>query len=205
MAGSAQRSTLFPLVRVVDMQVGESQDVELTTRFMSTVELLALRETRDPIRNAIRRAEVDVLVDGLKATLRCGNYQLPVVVGTVEIDCAVTGGYRSNSNSGGDFWGLNKDARLRLWPKGYPYIKPGTFVYPVRQRWFASGTQMSNEPTFIDGGERPSSRTIYYHSGLDIGGAEGMAVVIAAAEGLVVSLGDKDLEGHDEDTPVDPR
>ena len=205
MAGSAQRSTLFPLVRVVDLQIGESQDVELSTRFVARVELLALRETRDPIRNAIRRAEVDVLVNGLKATLRCGNYQLPVVVGTVEIDCAVTGGYRSNSKSGGDFWGLDKDARLRLWPKGYPYIKPGTFVYPVRQRWFASGTQMSNEPTFIDGGERPSSRTIYYHSGLDIGGAEGMAVVIAAADGLVVSLGEKVLEGNDEDAPVDPR
>ncbi len=41
-------------------------------------------------------------------------------------------------------------------------------VYPVRQRWFASRTQMANEPTYVDEGERISSAKIYYHAGLDI-------------------------------------
>ena len=201
----AQRSVIYELVRVADISIGETQEVELSDRFTTTVKLLALNETRDPIRGAIRKATVDVEIDGNKTTLNCGNYHLPVVVGTVEVDCPVTGGYAGNNRREGGPWGLDKDGRLRFWPKGYPYIKPGTFVYPAGQRWFASDTQMSNEPVFVDGGEMPSSRGIYYHSGLDIGGAEEMVEVVAAADGLVVSLGDEVLAGQDDDTPVNER
>ena len=200
-----QRSVIYELVRVADLGVGETLEVELSNRFTTTVKLLGVNETRDSVRDAIRKAEVDVEIDGIRTTLNCGNYQLPVVVGTVEVDCPVTGGYRSNSHREGGPWGLDNDARLRFWPKGYPYIKPGTFAYPVKQRWFANDTQMSNEPVFVDGGERPSSRAIYYHSGLDIGGAEELVEVVAATDGLVVSLGDEVLSGQDEDTPVQPR
>jgi hypothetical protein len=63
---------------------------------------------------------------------------------------------------------------------------------------------MANEPTFVDGIEQPSRRKIYYHSGLDIGGAEGMVDVVAAAAGLVVSVGRAGSPGY-EGTPVDPR
>ncbi len=201
----AQRSTLYPLVRVVDMKVGATERVELSNRFHATVTVLDVRETRDPVREAIRRAEVDVEVNGEKATLECGNYKLPVSVTDVDIDCTITGGYRSNSHRSGDAWNLDLDVRLRLWPKGYPFIKPGTFVYPVKQRWFASDTQMSNEPVFVDGGEQPSRRAVYYHSGLDIGGAEGLTEVVAATDGLVVSLGAEVLAGQEEDTPIAPR
>ena len=61
-------------------------------------------------------------------------------------------------------------------------------LYPVRQRWIVSRTQMANEPTCVDEGERISSRKICYHAGLDIGGAEGLVDVIAATDGLVVGL-----------------
>ncbi len=201
----AQRSTIHPLVRVVDMKVGATEKVELSNRFHATVTLVEVRETRDPIREAIRKAEVDVEVNGEKVTIECGNYNLPVTVTDVDIDCTITGGYRSNSHREGDAWNLDLDARLRLWPKGYPFIKPGTFVYPVKQRWFASHTQMSNQPVFVDGGEIPSRRAVYYHSGLDIGGAEGLAEVVAATDGLVVSLGDEVLSGQDDDTPISQR
>ncbi len=66
-------------------------------------------------------------------------------------------------------------------------IAPDQFVYPLKQRWFASATQMSNEPSYVDGGDAPLNRTIYYHYGLDIGGAEGLTEVLAATDGVVVS------------------
>jgi hypothetical protein len=50
----------------------------------------------------------------------------------------------------------------------------------------------------------PSVRQIYYHYGLDIGGSEGLVDVVAATAGLVVSVGDAVLPGH-ERTPVEPR
>jgi murein DD-endopeptidase MepM/ murein hydrolase activator NlpD len=83
-------------------------------------------------------------------------------------------------------------------------MNPGTFVYPVRQRWFASSTQMANEPCYVDAGERPQNRKIYYHYGLDFGGAEGLIEVVAATDGLVVSARTERLPGY-EATPVAPR
>ena len=112
-----------------------------------------------------------VEVNGQAIELISATYHLPQTVAGVQVDCPITRGYMTNTNL--DHWGLTKAARLRVWPAGSPWIEPGTFVYPARQRWFASATQMANEPTFVDGIEQPSQRKIYYHSGLDIGGAEG--------------------------------
>lgn len=191
-----------PLVRVADLKVGETQPVELGNQKKVLVKVLELHETRDDIRSAVRLARVKVEVDGQPITLLSGNYHLPQSVAGVKIDCPITRGYLENSNT--DAWGLVKDVRLRLWPADSPLLRPGTFVYPVKQRWFASATQMANEPVFVDGGERPSVRKIYYHYGLDIGGAEGMVEVVAATDGLVVSSGTTVLDGY-EKTPARPR
>jgi len=194
--------TIEPLVRVVDLAVGESQEVELCDGGKATVKLLAVDESIDSIREAIRKAVVKVEVNGETIQLTAANYELPKTVAGVQIDCPVTGGYRRNASP--DAWKLNKDARLRLWPAGSPLLQPGTFVYPARQRWFASATQMANEPCYVNACETPSARNIYYHYGLDFGGAEGMVEVVAATDGLVVSSGTESLTGY-EDTPVRPR
>ena len=141
-------------------------------------------------------------VNGQTIELVSATYNLPTTVAGVQIDCSITRGY--NSNGRAESWGLEKDARLRLWPAGSPLVASGTFGYPVRQKWFATDTQMANVPVFVDGGDRPGERSIYYHSGLDIGGSEGMVDVIAATDGLVVSVGEVVLDAHKRDTPVSP-
>jgi murein DD-endopeptidase MepM/ murein hydrolase activator NlpD len=199
--------TLTPLQRAGDLNVGEAQEIELANGKKVLVKLLDLRETSDDLRHAVRRAEVQVEVAGEKVTLVSANYRLPVTVAGVRIDCPITKGYRQNNSKGvggEDPWGLDRDARLRLWPAGSPLLRPGTFLYPARQRWFASGTHMANEPVHVDGGENPLVKQIYYHYGLDIGGAEGMVEVVAATDGLVVSSGKEILPGYD-DTPAKPR
>ena len=194
--------TRKPLVRVVDLDVGESRRITLSDGSEVDVKLIELRETRDDLRDAVRRAVVHVEVDGERVELTSATYRLPVTVGRVRIDCSVTKGYTKNPRQ--NKWALEKDVRLRLWPAGSPLLRPGTFVYPARQRWFATDTQMANVPTFVDGGEVPGGKNIYYHYGLDIGGAEGMVDVVAATSGLVVSVGTDVLPGHEE-TPVNPR
>ena len=176
-----------PLFRVVDLDVGAAERVQLSDGKSTTVKLLSTSETRDRVRSAIRDARVNVEINGASATLSCGNYRLPVAVGGVQVDCAVTKAYYRDTNA--DHWALVKDARLRLWPARSPYMPPGSFVYPLRQRWFASRTQMANEPTYVDRDESIGTRRIYYHAGLDIGGAEGMVDVLAATSGLVVGVG----------------
>jgi murein DD-endopeptidase MepM/ murein hydrolase activator NlpD len=184
---SASLFSQQPLFRVVDLDVGATERVALPNGKSATVKLLSTSETRDRVRSAIRDARVEVEINGERTTLSCGNYRLPVAVGGVQVDCAVTKAYYRDSNA--DHWALVKDARLRLWPAGSPYMPPGSFVYPARQRWFATRTQMANEPTYVDAGESIGSRRIYYHAGLDIGGAEGLVDVIAATGGFVVGVG----------------
>jgi murein DD-endopeptidase MepM/ murein hydrolase activator NlpD len=193
-----------PLLRTVDLRIGESQEVQLSDGSKATVKLLDLVETRDNVRSAIREARVKIEVNGKTADLVSGYYRIPVTVGGVQVDCPATKGLYQNHDPWEDSWGLDKDARLRLWPAGSAWMPPGEFVYPIKQRWFASATQMANEPSFVDGGDAPTGRKIYYHNGLDIGGCEGMADVIAATDGIVVSAGKAVLTGY-KDPPVAAR
>ena len=192
-----------PLVRVVDLNVGETQQVTLHNGEKATVQLLELTEKRDSVRKAVRKARVKVKVNGQITSLVSSTYHLPKSTGGVQIDCAVTKGYVQNSSKA-NAWGLVKDARLRLWPSDSPWIRPGTFVYPVMQKWFASDTQMANVPCYVNACDIPGAKSIYYHYGLDFGGSEGMVTVIAATDGLVVSAAGHVLDGY-EDTPVAPR
>jgi murein DD-endopeptidase MepM/ murein hydrolase activator NlpD len=194
-------------MRTVDLNVGDSAEVVLVGGKKVSVKVIDLKETRDSLRAAVRRAEVAIEIDGQKATLTSANYRLPVTIAGVQVDCPVTRGYPENSSStvgGTNVWGLVKDVRLRFWPAGEPLLQPGTFMYPAKQRWFASGTQMANEPVHVDGGENPLVRKIYYHYGLDIGGAEERVDVVAATDGLVVSSGKAILPGY-EKSPAKPR
>jgi murein DD-endopeptidase MepM/ murein hydrolase activator NlpD len=192
------------LHRTVDLNLGEAQEVTLSDGRAVQVKLLDLREHRDEVNGAVRQAEVRVEVDGQVTNLSSGTYRLPVTLGSVQLDCPVTKGYLEKSG-GQNPWGLLKDARLRLWPAGSPWIARGTFVYPAKQRWFASYTQMANEPVYVDGGELPAKKEIYYHYGLDIGGSEGLVDVVSATEGIVTSSGNDVLAGQAPDVPAERR
>src|SRR5262249_119368 len=61
--------TKAPLVRVVDLKIGESQEVELANQKKVMVKLLDLQETCDDVRSAVRAARVKVEVDGTPITL----------------------------------------------------------------------------------------------------------------------------------------
>ncbi len=200
---AAPAADLQPLLRTVDLNVGQRAEVELCNGKTVTVKLLSLDETRDTVCDAVRQARVEVEVDGRKVTLTSAYYNLPVTVGDVQIDCAVTKGCTRGSKA--NVWALDTDARLRLWPAGSPWIRPGTFVYPAKCRWFSSDTQMANDPVYVDGGEIPGKTSIYYHYGLDIGGAEEQVEVIAATDGQVVSAAGETFEPDRQPPPVKPR
>jgi murein DD-endopeptidase MepM/ murein hydrolase activator NlpD len=185
---------LKPVRVVAELKIGESQDVRLSNGDIVKLSLIDIIEVRDSLRNAIRAAYIKVSVDGEDITLSSGNYNLPVVAGKVQIDCPAIKNYFSNTESREKFeW----DAVFRLWPKGSAYINPGTFVYPIRQRLFANMTQSGHEPTYVDWGENPEIKNIYYHQGHDIGGAERMDEIVSATDGLIISVNNTILKGYD--------
>src|SRR6185369_4618866 len=116
-----------PLFRVTDLNVGESQVLKLSDGSEANVKLLHVEETRDTLRSALRLARVQVQVNGVIETLESGNYHLPVTVGRVQIDCPATQGLYPRHDLFEDSWGLDKEVRLRLWPKGSPWMEPGSF------------------------------------------------------------------------------
>jgi len=193
---------ISPIRVVTELDLGESQQVMLGNGKQVRLTLLEISVERDSLRNAVRSSKVKVIVDGEEIALGCGNYHLPVEAGKMQIDCPVVRDYYTNSNQ--DRWGLSKDARFRLWPEDSPWMEPGTFVYPVKQKWFATMTQSGNEPPYVDWGEDPDNKSIYYHSGHDIGGAEGMDEILSATDGLVLSSMGDTLKGYD-DFPGDIR
>src|SRR5262245_30619748 len=190
----------------VDLDRNESADVRLPDGSKARVKLLDVEETRDSLRSALRLARVKVEINGRTTTLVSGNYRLPVTVAGVQVDCPATKGLYRNHDKFEDSWGLDKDARLRLWPEKSAWLTPGTFAYPARQRWFAGPTQIGNEPSYVDGGDRPpAQRPIYYHSGNDIGGCEGMVDVVSACDGLVVSARGKAMPEYGDAPFYKPR
>jgi len=193
-ARSAPQDPLDPLFRAVDLNVGESAEVALSNGRTVRVTLVALKEHRCGMRDAVRRAEVTVKVDDAQAVLVCALYNLPKTIGGAQVDCPVTRGYTAGSSKD-NVWSLDKDARLRLWPAGSPWAAPGAFLCPADQRWFASDTQMGNDPCYVNSCDTPGLKKVYYHYGLDFGGVEGSVPVRAAADGVVVSKGTEKMEG----------
>jgi len=187
---------------IADLNIGESNTLVLANNARANIRLDRVDAITDPIRNAVRSAKVSLTINGQPVTIGTGNYELPRRVGSVQVDCPVVSAYNKNSTE--DHWGLIKAARIRVWPAGEPWIEPGTFGFPAKQKWLASMTQMANEPVYVDGGEVPKNQKIYYHSGLDIGGAEGLVEVVAATDGIVVSSGKASIPGI-EDKSVNTR
>jgi len=109
--------TLQPPFQTVDLNIGDSQEVMLAGKKV-VVKLRALREQSDSLRNAVRRAEVDVEVAGKTLTLVSANYRLPVKIGDLlQIDCPITRGYTLNStraSAGQAPWGLAVDQSGKL-------------------------------------------------------------------------------------------
>ena len=193
------RAPIESVPAAVDLNIGEQKTVTMCNGKTATVKLLGVEEKRDSLRLALRGARVTVELNGQPLTLDSATYHLPVTVGGVQIDCPIIQNYNED---GGDNWGLDADARLRLWPAGYPWITPGTFGYPLHERWFASHTLMANQ---IADGEQVKKKLVYYHWGLDFGGAERMETVFAATDGEVVSVANEVLEKGKYPALVKPR
>ena len=121
--------------RVVEARIGTPVKVKLADGTTAAVLVREAGETRDSVRGAVRAVRVEAEVNGERVALGSGTYHLPVAAGGVQIDCPFTRHYMTNAHQ--NSWALAGDVRLRLWPAGSPWLRPGSFLYPARQRWFA--------------------------------------------------------------------
>jgi hypothetical protein len=81
-----------PFFRSVDLDIGQSRKVTLADGTTVTVKLLEIREKRDPVRQALRGADVTVEVNGVRGVLPCATHHLPTRLSGIRIDCPVVKG-----------------------------------------------------------------------------------------------------------------
>src|SRR2546430_16034423 len=86
-SASALAAVRDPIFRTLDIDRGQTQEVQLANGQSVKVKLLDVQEQRDSLRNAIRGATIKVEINGAAATLTSGTYHLPITVGDVQIDC----------------------------------------------------------------------------------------------------------------------
>ena len=195
---------LTRLNTVVGLNKGESKMVRLINGEEVKLALLDIDIVRDSLRHGIRAANLRIAVDGEEVIIGSGNYNLPVIVGKVKIDCPVIKEITTASSYYRSGTALRNDARFRLWPKKSPFIQPGTFSFPLKQRFMASRTQSQNEPASLGWAENLTSNNLGYHPTHDFGGAEGMEEIFSATDGLIVSSRNEVLEDY-KDLPGDVR
>lgn len=193
---------------VFDLAVGETAEVALPGGARHTVKLTGLTEDRCGARGIIRFPKAHVEVDGEPLDLPAALYHMPTRLGDMQIGCAVTRGVSEALKPYRDVFALEKDARIRCWPAGGPLFAAEPLVYPARQAWFASMTQMANEKTHVDAGEAflvDPKRHVYHHFGMDFGGYEYAVPVVAARGGQVVVCGEAAVPGYDPEAGGQPR
>ena len=85
---NAQENTkpVTPLVRTVDLNIGESVIVSLADGSKAKIKLKSIDETQDTVRFAVRRARVVVEINDQLATLISATYHLPMKVAGLQIE-----------------------------------------------------------------------------------------------------------------------
>ncbi|MEX0927962.1 MAG: hypothetical protein WDZ53_01055, partial [Balneolales bacterium] len=111
----ASPEPLSPIVKTVDLDLGESKKVTLYDGSIASIEVLDVEPVTDPVTQAVRQVQVTVLVNGEQTTIQSGNYHLPVEAGGLQLDSPVTSHYLELASQ--DSWALEKDVRVRLWPQ----------------------------------------------------------------------------------------
>ena len=170
-----------PLLRTVDLDRGESQVIELSDGTKARVKLLDVEEDRDGVRSAIREARVKLEVNGQAATLVSANYRLPVTVGGRPDRLPGDQGLLPELRPVRGFLGPGQGRPAAALAGGLALdrrrarssIPSSSAGSPAPRRWATSRRSSTAATT-------PTGRPIYYHSGLDIGGCEGMVDVVSA-------------------------
>lgn len=178
---------------VIDININETITSTIDSKEKIAITLLSVKEKHDSIRNAVRQAELELLINDEYVTIYMGNYHLPRKCKSAIIDCPVVKNIGVNTQ-----WmsiDLLKDARLRIWSLQEAPIPSLNLKYPVKQRWFSGRTQMSNEPAWT-GGEGLKGG-IYYHKGIDFGAYKAVTPVVSTCNGIVCyTKGLKDNDNH---------
>jgi len=166
--------------QIFGLDIGETYTFKTNDGRATEIRLVSVTETRDSVIGLVRRAVVDVEVDGRSIRLVCDPYAMPSEIQGLKI-CADTTSVWSQTP---------KRVQLSIWDAAAPLVHTDRFGFPLRDYVFLShGTQGYNEAVHL--GRRdgdPQGQRFCHDYGFDIAGFEGREVIVSCTDGEIVQL-----------------
>ena len=174
---------------IVALDVGDEHSFTLNNGSQRVIRLVSVEEHRDDVVKLIRRAEVDVTIDGKAVQLLCAPYVMPTVVDGLRILADTTSG----------FLRIPGRVQFSLWDATDPVVDADRLCFPLpRYRLFSHGMQAYNEVVHLGSRDgNPGGPSFYHNYGVDFAGYEGRQEVVSCVDGLVVAPGPNDRDNGD--------
>jgi len=171
---------------IIALDVDEEYVFALKDGSRRIIRLVSVKEHRDSVIGRVRRAEVDVQIDGKPIRLICAPYVMPTETNGLRIQADTTSGWLR----------MPKRVRFSVWDATDPIVNPERFVFPVANYLlFSHGMQAYNEVVHL--GHRdgdPKGQTFYHDYGIDVAGYEGREEIASPVDGRIIEIwpsGDK--------------
>jgi len=137
-ASEDKRSTLNDVIKkysaqtIIRLDVNGEYQFKLKDGSHRPIRLISVEEHRDSVIGKVRKAEVNVAVDGKSLSLVCGPYVMPVETEGIRIQADMTSRPRR--------------VQFSLWDAKDPIVYTDRFSFPLRDYLlFSHGTQSYNE------------------------------------------------------------
>jgi len=165
---------------IITLDVNEEYVFVLKDGSRRIIRLVSVKEHRDSVLRKVRRAEVDVQIDGKPIRLICAPYVMPTEINGLRIQADTTSGWIR----------MPKRVRFSVWDATDPIVNTEQFVFPIANYLlFSHGMQAYNEVVHLGNRDGdPGGQTFYHDYGIDVAGYEGREEIISPIDGRIIEI-----------------
>jgi len=122
--------------KIICLDANEEYQFRLKDGLHRSITMISVEEHRDSVIGKVRRAEVNVEVNGRLLHLVCAPYEMPIEIEGIRIQADTTSGWLS----------IPKRVQFSIWDASDPIVRTNRFGFPIRDYLlFSHGMQSYNE------------------------------------------------------------
>jgi len=168
---------------IVCLDINEEYSFKLKDGSERAIRLVSVREYSDSVVEKVRRADVDVQVNGKILHLVCIPYAMPTEIEKIRIQADTTSIWSS----------ISKRVQFSVWDASDPIVRIERFGFPICDYLlFSHGMQSYNEVVHLGWKDGCPAGVAFYHDyGIDFAGYEGREQIVSCTDGEVINLSSK--------------
>ncbi len=165
---------------IVCLDIGEEYHFKLKDGSGKSIRLVSVEEHRDSVVKFVRRANVDVELDGKILRLICAPYTMPTEFRGMRIQADTTSAWHP----------LPKRVQFSIWDASDPIVHTERLGFPLDDfELFSHGMQAYNEVVHLGWKDGCPGGVVFYHDyGIDFAGYEGRQRIMSCTDGTVIHL-----------------